>query len=203
LPEEETESRIREYEETISKLDKRLADGQISEKTHKKVVKRFERLIEEERKKEDTEKKAVEESVEEETVEEEKPDEDEVEVSEIEKEQKEEEEESVEEELDKKVVEKQGDYSLLPLDDEIKVVSIFVMIGLGVGIVNGLVGLGGRQGAILALVFFVVSFKLPQVLMDPLSSSFDFSVLNILKAGGIPYWFLMLVVWTLTYNLSL
>lgn len=184
---EDSEDRIGEYEDLILKLDKRLADGEISEKTHNKSVKRLERLIEKEKEKGEVE-------IEEELVEEEPEEEAEEELGE--------EEEAEEGELEVEVEKKQGELSVFPLDDEVKTMLMFVTVGLVVGFVNGLTGLGGKQGGLLALAFFVISFRLPQMVMDPLTSSFEFSVWSILKTAGMPYWFLMLMAWTAVYTLS-
>ncbi len=89
------------------------------------------------------------------------------------------------------------------MDLEVKVMMVFVVFSVIIGVISGIAELTGYQGFLLALVFFYVSYRVaPRVFKDQEGIE-DLSRGDILKTAVIPYWFLWLVLWTLTYTLTL
>ena len=80
---------------------------------------------------------------------------------------------------------------------------LFVAFGVPLGLINGVLELSGRIGAVIALVVFYLSIRIaPRILDEEERDSFDTGTLNLLKTGALPYWFLWLVSWTLVYSIT-
>lgn len=91
---------------------------------------------------------------------------------------------------------------VLEMDAEVRVMLVFVSFAFLVGIVNGLVGIGGAEGFLLALVFFYISYKVVTSMLNLEETSYKAGAWNIIKTAVIPYWFLWLLVWTVVYSLT-
>ena len=87
------------------------------------------------------------------------------------------------------------------MDTENKVMMVFVAFAVAIGLVCGLIGLTGPQGFLLAVAFFYVAYRIMPQFIDFENSSYERSITQILKTGAIPYWFLLLVSWTLVFTL--
>lgn len=89
------------------------------------------------------------------------------------------------------------------MDIEVKVMMVFVVFAVIVGVISGVAELTGYQGLLLALVFFYISYRVgPRVFKDEEGIE-DLGRGDIIKTAIIPYWFLWLVLWTLTYTLMI
>lgn len=88
------------------------------------------------------------------------------------------------------------------MDAENKVMLIFVCFAILVGFFCGLAEVESIQGLVFALAFFYISYKAIPYLLNLEESSYDPKALNLIKTGAIPYWFIWLVFWTLTYTLK-
>lgn len=91
----------------------------------------------------------------------------------------------------------------LEIDAEIKVLGVFVILGIALGVIFGLTSASGRWTALVALVNFYFAYKLSSTGIDFVESSYDGDAKSIIKTGIIPYWFLLLVSWTFVYTLTM
>lgn len=89
------------------------------------------------------------------------------------------------------------------MDTEINVMLVFVAFGAVIGFVNGIVELTGLRGFLLALVFFYISYKVVEEVLDLEGTDYAEGAKQILKTGVLPYWFIWLVMWVLVYSLTL
>ncbi len=91
----------------------------------------------------------------------------------------------------------------LELKPDVKIMFVFVAMAIVLGVVNGLLDISARIGALIGLALFYVSFKVsPETLSEEELESYDTSAWNILKTGVLPYWFLLLVSWTLIFSIN-
>ncbi len=88
------------------------------------------------------------------------------------------------------------------LDAESKVTLIFAMIGAVIGVISGIIDTTPQIIGLIALLFFYVSFRVAPRILNLEETSFEPSAWNLIKAGGISYWFILLVFWTLVHTLG-
>lgn len=89
------------------------------------------------------------------------------------------------------------------MDAENRLMFVFVGFGAVLGAICGLLDLEPALSFVLALLLFYISYRVAPEVLNLEETSFDVGAWNIIKTGFIPYWFLWLVFWTLTYTLSL
>lgn len=88
------------------------------------------------------------------------------------------------------------------MEAENKIMMVFVAFAVVIGAICGFLELSGEYGGLLALVFFYISYRVSVAVPNPEEEEVDTGAWNIIKTGAIPYWFLLLVVWTLIHTLT-
>lgn len=88
------------------------------------------------------------------------------------------------------------------MDADAKVMMVFVAFAVVLGAVSGIADLKATPVLLLALLFFYVSYRVVPEVLHLEETTFEVGAWNIIKTGFIPYWFILLVVWTLVYTLS-
>ncbi len=97
------------------------------------------------------------------------------------------------------------DFEDLEFDADTKVALIFVAFAVAIGSLNGIIGistlLGAHWGLVFGLAFFYISYRFAPLILDLEETSYEVSAWNLIKSGGLSYWFLFLVSWILFYSL--
>lgn len=88
------------------------------------------------------------------------------------------------------------------MNAEGKVMGIFVVFAIATGVICAGVGLKGLQGLALAIIFFYVSYKVTPQIINLEETEFEVGAMSMLKTGGLPFFFVWLMVWTLIYTLT-
>ncbi len=86
------------------------------------------------------------------------------------------------------------------MEADINVTMLYASISIGLGAISGFLDLDPILVLLIALFGFYMAYRLAPMVFDLENSSFDTSAWSMIKTGTIPYWFMLLVSWTLVYS---